>query len=61
MLFQVRNIEKGVNPLSINKLIFSGKYLSAGIRIGLICGMVALTVSKFTENSSSLLFHKHLS
>jgi len=59
MLFQVRHIEKGVNPLSINKLIFSGKYFSAAIRIGLISGMVALTVSKFTENSSSLLFHKH--
>lgn len=39
----VRHIEKGVNPLSINKLIFSGKYFSAAIRIGLISGMVALT------------------
>ena len=54
------NIKKGVNPLSVNELIFSGKHLSAGIRIGLISGMVALMISKFTENSSSLLFHKHL-
>ncbi|KEH25504.1 high affinity sulfate transporter [Medicago truncatula] len=39
----VRHIKKDVNPLSVNQLIFSGKHLSAGIRIGLISGMVALT------------------
>jgi hypothetical protein len=59
MLFQVRHIKKGVNPASASDIYFSGHYLSAGIRIGLIAGMVALTVSKFIENSSPYLFNKH--
>ncbi|CAK8570005.1 unnamed protein product [Lathyrus sativus] len=39
----VKHIEDGVNPISAGEIFFSGKYLSAGIRIGLISGMVALT------------------
>ncbi|CAL5183183.1 unnamed protein product [Lathyrus oleraceus] len=39
----VKHIEDGVNPISVDEIFFSGKYLSAGIRIGLISGMVALT------------------
>nr|CBK55652.1 sulphate transporter [Astragalus racemosus] len=39
----VRHIEKGINPSSASKIYFSGKYLTAGIRIGLVSGMVALT------------------
>jgi high affinity sulfate transporter 1 len=39
----VRHIKKGVNPASASEIYFSGHYLSAGIRIGLISGMVALT------------------
>ncbi|WJX26301.1 Solute carrier 26 [Trifolium repens] len=39
----VRHIKKGVNPASASDIYFSGHYLSAGIRIGLIAGMVALT------------------
>ncbi|KAK7245868.1 hypothetical protein RIF29_40722 [Crotalaria pallida] len=39
----VRHIEKGVNPSSASEIFFSGKYLGAGIRIGVVAGMVALT------------------
>jgi hypothetical protein len=49
-----------VNPASASEIYFSGNYLSAGIRIGVIAGMVALTVSKFIENSSPYLFNKHI-
>lgn len=49
MVFQVRHIKQGVNPVSANEIFFSGKYLSAGIRIGLISGMVAVMVRKFIE------------
>jgi hypothetical protein len=56
----VKHIERHVNPASASEIYFSGNYLSAGIRIGVIAGMVALTVSKFIENSSPYLFHKHI-
>ncbi|XP_058752169.1 high affinity sulfate transporter 2-like [Vicia villosa] len=39
----VKHIKKGVNPASAHEIFFSGHYLTAGIRIGLISGMVALT------------------
>uniref|UniRef100_A0A1J3K1Y3 Sulfate transporter 1.1 n=1 Tax=Noccaea caerulescens TaxID=107243 RepID=A0A1J3K1Y3_NOCCA len=39
----VKHIDQGINPISIGKIYFSGKYLTEGIRIGGIAGMVALT------------------
>ncbi|XP_028753173.1 high affinity sulfate transporter 2-like [Neltuma alba] len=39
----VTHIEKGVNPSSARELIFSGKYLGPGIRVGVIAGLIALT------------------
>ncbi|KAK7246772.1 hypothetical protein RIF29_41642 [Crotalaria pallida] len=39
----VKHIQKGVNPASAREIFFSGKYLGAGIRIGVVAGMVALT------------------
>lgn len=42
---KVRHIDQGINPISVGKLYFSGKYFTEGIRIGLVAGMVALTVS----------------
>ncbi|KAJ7968171.1 Sulfate transporter 1.1-like protein [Quillaja saponaria] len=39
----VRHIKKGVNPSSASEIFFSGKYLSSGIKIGVISGMIALT------------------
>jgi hypothetical protein len=45
----VKHIDRHVNPASASEIYFSGNYLSAGIRIGVIAGMVALTVSKFLQ------------
>lgn len=42
---KVRHIDQGINPISVGKLYFSGKYFTEGIRIGGVAGMVALTVS----------------
>ncbi|XLT36641.1 hypothetical protein HN873_067933, partial [Arachis hypogaea] len=39
----VKHIKSGVNPSSANEIFFSGKYLGAGVRVGIISGMVALT------------------
>ena len=44
--FQVRHVDKGVNPVSAAEIFFSGKYLAPGIRIGVLAGMIALTVRK---------------
>ena len=44
LLFQVTHIDKGVNPSSASEIFFSGKYVGAGIRIGVIAGLIALTV-----------------
>lgn len=47
MLFQVKHIKKGVNPASASEIFFSGEYFGAGVKIGVVSGMVALTVSNF--------------
>ncbi|XP_019417796.1 PREDICTED: sulfate transporter 1.3-like isoform X1 [Lupinus angustifolius] len=39
----VRLIERGINPSSVDKIYFSGDYLSKGFKIGVVAGMVALT------------------
>ncbi|KAK7412122.1 hypothetical protein VNO78_03570 [Psophocarpus tetragonolobus] len=39
----VRHVKKGVNPSSASEIFFSGKHLGAGVRIGVVAGMVALT------------------
>ncbi|KAF1871773.1 hypothetical protein Lal_00020568 [Lupinus albus] len=39
----VRHIERGINPSSVDKIYFSGEYLSKGFKIGVVAGMVALT------------------
>lgn len=46
MLFQVGHIKRGANPASASEIFFSGKYLGPGIRIGVVSGMIALTVRK---------------
>ncbi|XP_022766376.1 sulfate transporter 1.3-like [Durio zibethinus] len=38
----VRNIEKGINPSSVNQIYFSGEYLLKGLKIGAVAGMIAL-------------------
>lgn len=40
----MKHIEKGINPPSVDEIYFSGNYLLKGIRIGIVAGMIALTV-----------------
>lgn len=42
---KVRHIEKGINPSSVDQIYFSGEYLGKGFKIGIVAGMIALTVS----------------
>ncbi|KAL1093649.1 hypothetical protein V6Z11_D06G045300 [Gossypium hirsutum] len=39
----VKNIEKGINPSSVNQIYFTGDYLLKGLKIGVVAGMIALT------------------
>ena len=41
----MRHIEKGINPPSVDEIFFTGHYLAKGFKIGVVAGMVALTVS----------------
>lgn len=41
---QVNHIAKGINPSSVNQIYFSGEYLLQGVKIGVVAGMIALTV-----------------
>lgn len=43
---QVKHIRGGINPSSLNDIFFSGEYLAKGFKIGVLAGMVALTVCK---------------
>ena len=40
----MKHIEKGINPSSVDQIYFNGGYLLKGVRIGIVAGMVALTV-----------------
>jgi len=40
----VKHLDKGLNPSSLRLIYFSGDYLLKGFRIGVVSGMVALTV-----------------
>ncbi|XP_010521202.1 PREDICTED: sulfate transporter 1.2-like [Tarenaya hassleriana] len=39
----VEHLDKGINPLSVDQIYFSGSYLIKGVRIGVVAGMIALT------------------
>ncbi|KAJ9560463.1 hypothetical protein OSB04_005623 [Centaurea solstitialis] len=43
----VKHIEQGINPPSVNEIYFSGENVLKGFRIGIVAGMIALTVSPF--------------
>lgn len=45
LCMKVRHIEKGINPPSVNEIFFTGDYLAKGFKIGVVAGMIALTVS----------------
>ena len=40
----MRHLKKGINPSSFNKIYFTGSYAGKGFRIGVVTGMIALTV-----------------
>ncbi|RZR85295.1 hypothetical protein BHM03_00012253 [Ensete ventricosum] len=42
---QVRHIKQGINPSSAGDIYFTGSYATKGLKIGLVAGLVALTVS----------------
>ncbi|KAJ6352842.1 hypothetical protein OIU76_001955 [Salix suchowensis] len=46
----VNHIEKGINPSSVNQLYFSGDHLLKGARIGIVAGMIALTVRQLCKH-----------
>jgi high affinity sulfate transporter 1 len=48
----VNHIEKGINPSSVNQIYFSGDHLLKGARIGIVAGMIALTVRQLCKPSS---------
>lgn len=49
---KVNHIEKGINPSSVKEIYFSGDYLGKGFKIGVMAGMIGLTVSKINIVSS---------
>jgi len=36
-----------INPSSVKDIYFTGEYLGKGFKIGIVAGMIALTVSNF--------------
>jgi high affinity sulfate transporter 1 len=40
----VKFIEKGINPSSAHKIFFTGPFVLKGFKIGVVCGIVGLTV-----------------
>lgn len=43
---QIGHLPKGINPPSVNKLHFGGPYMALALRVGIITGILALTVSE---------------
>lgn len=54
-ILQVNHIEKGINPPSVKEIYFTGDYLLKGVRIGIVAGMIALTVRLHLVLQSSCL------
>jgi hypothetical protein len=46
IIMQVGHIKKGINPQSAHQIFFSGHYLAAGAKIGIVTAFIALTVRK---------------
>lgn len=45
VLYQVRHIDRGINPSSVHEIYWTGEFLLKGLKIGVVAGLVALTVS----------------
>nr|CAD55697.1 sulphate transporter [Triticum aestivum] len=54
----VKDIKQGINPPSFHLIYWSGPYLAKGFRIGVVAGMVALTVSN--RNWKNICCHEGL-
>lgn len=50
--YQVKHINKGINPSSVHEIYWSGEFLLKGLKIGVVAGMIALTVSKYQASIS---------
>lgn len=59
MFLQVNHIKKGINPSSVDEIYFTGEYVSHGFRIGVVAGMVALTVSNFNRSTLIKIMVNH--
>lgn len=46
-LAQIGHLPKGINPQSVTKLYFGGHYFSLALKVGIITGVLALTVSDY--------------
>lgn len=51
-IYQVKHINKGINPSSVHEIYWSGEFLLKGLKIGVVAGMIALTVSKYQASIS---------
>jgi sulfate transporter 1, high-affinity len=50
----VNHIKKGINPSSAHKIFFTGPFVLKGFKIGVVCGMIGLTVCTTNPSWSSL-------
>jgi hypothetical protein len=44
---QVKHIQKGINPSSVHEIYWTGEFVLKGLKIGVVAGMIGLTVSKY--------------
>lgn len=51
----MKHIEKGINPPSVKEIYFTGDYLLKGVRIGIVAGIIALTVNWFFQNVFNII------
>ncbi|GLJ36251.1 hypothetical protein SUGI_0727770 [Cryptomeria japonica] len=55
----VGQLKKGLNPLSIQLLVFHGQYLKVALKAGLICGLIALTEGVASGRTFALFKNYH--
>ncbi|XP_057839869.2 sulfate transporter 3.1 [Cryptomeria japonica] len=55
----VGHLNKGLNPLSIELLVFQGQYLKVALKTGLICGLISLTEGIASGRTFALLKNYH--
>ncbi|KAH9290443.1 hypothetical protein KI387_034560 [Taxus chinensis] len=55
----VGQLKKGLNPLSIDLLVFHGQYLKVALKAGLICGLISLTEGIASGRTFALFKNYH--